>query len=44
MEMFEDLGIREQAHKCALNPKRSDFQVNTFSFNEKETSESPRRR
>jgi len=43
-ETFEDLGRRKQAHKCALNPKRSNFQAKTFSFSEKKTSDDYRRR
>ena len=42
--MPEDLEWREQANKRALNLKRSNFQVKTFSFNEKETSEGPDRK
>jgi len=42
--MFEDSGRREHAHKHSLDPKRSNFQIKTFYFNEKETSKGPVRR
>jgi len=35
---------REQAHRRALDPERSNFWVKTFSFNEEDASEGPGRR
>jgi len=37
--MSKELGRREQAHKRAIDPERSNFQVKTFFFNKKEASE-----
>jgi len=36
-------GEENKHTKHALNPERSNFQVKTFSFNQKETSDSPKR-
>jgi len=43
-ETSKDPEKREQAHKCALDPKRSNFQLKTFPFNEKGTFDSHRGR
>ena len=43
-EAFEDLERREQVHKRTPDPKRTNYQVKTFSFKEKETSDGRRRR
>ena len=37
-------GEEKKHHKRVINPKRSNFHVKTFSFNNKEISNNPRRR